>query len=51
MDTRVDAVLLHPVAGMVTLLLLLFVMFQAVFAWAKPAMELIAGFRCSAPCR
>ncbi len=43
--TRVDAVLLHPVAGMVALLLLLFVMFQAVFAWAKPAMDLIsAGF-------
>jgi ferrous iron transport protein B len=41
--TRVDAVLLHPVAGMVALLLLLFVMFQAVFAWAKPAMDLIAA--------
>ena len=43
--TRVDAVLLHPVWGMIALLLLLFVMFQAVFAWAQPAMELItAGF-------
>jgi ferrous iron transport protein B len=43
--TRVDAVLLHPVWGMVALLLLLFVMFQAVFAWAAPAMELITqGF-------
>ncbi|HRO00562.1 ferrous iron transporter B [Nitrobacter sp.] len=43
--TRVDAVLLHPVWGMVALLLLLFVMFQAVFAWAEPAMELISqGF-------
>lgn len=43
--TRVDAVLLHPVGGMVALLLLLFVMFQAVFAWAEPAMELISqGF-------
>jgi ferrous iron transport protein B len=43
--TRVDAVLLHPVWGMLALLLLLFVMFQAVFAWAAPAMELItAGF-------
>ncbi|MBN9042650.1 MAG: ferrous iron transporter B [Rhizobiales bacterium 62-47] len=41
--TRVDAVLLHPVAGMIALLLLLFVMFQAVFAWAKPAMDLIAA--------
>src|SRR3954468_17415088 len=42
---RVDAVLLHPVAGLVILLALLFVMFQAVFAWAKPLMDLIsAGF-------
>jgi ferrous iron transport protein B len=43
--TRVDAVLLHPVSGMIALLLLLFVMFQAVFAWAEPGMELITqGF-------
>jgi ferrous iron transport protein B len=43
--TRVDTVLLHPIWGMVALLLLLFVMFQAVFAWAEPAMELITqGF-------
>jgi len=42
---RVDAVLLHPVAGLLILLCLLFVMFQAVFAWAKPLMDLIqAGF-------
>ena len=42
---RVDAVLLHPVAGLAILLLLLFVMFQAVFAWAKPLMDAIsAGF-------
>src|SRR3954451_17559805 len=38
---RVDAVLLHPVAGLVILLALLFVMFQAVFAWAKPLMDVI----------
>ena len=37
----VDAVLLHPVAGLVILLVLLFVMFQAVFAWARPLMDLI----------
>ncbi|HVV42168.1 MAG TPA: ferrous iron transporter B [Nitrobacter sp.] len=43
--TRVDAVLLHPVWGMIVLLVLLFVMFQAVFAWAQPVMDLItAGF-------
>ena len=42
---RVDAVLLHPVAGLLILLGLLFVMFQAVFAWAQPFMDLIeAGF-------
>ncbi|MBI1217173.1 MAG: ferrous iron transporter B [Rhodobacteraceae bacterium] len=43
--TRIDAVLLHPVAGLVVLLALLFIMFQAVFTWAQPAMDLIsAGF-------
>ena len=43
MTGRVDAVLLHPVAGLLILLCLLFVMFQAVFAWAKPLMDLIAA--------
>ncbi len=42
---RIDDVLLHPVAGIVILLSLLFVMFQAVFTWSTPAMDLIeAGF-------
>jgi ferrous iron transport protein B len=36
---RIDSVLLHPVGGLVILLGLLFVMFQAVFAWATPAMD------------
>jgi len=40
---RVDAVLLHPVAGLLILLLLLFIMFQAVFAWARPLMDLISS--------
>jgi ferrous iron transport protein B len=45
MTGRVDGVLLHPVAGLLILLCLLFVMFQAVFAWAEPVMDLIeAGF-------
>jgi ferrous iron transport protein B len=45
LTSRADAVLLHPVAGLVVLLVLLFVMFQAVFAWATPAMDVIeAGF-------
>ncbi|MDR3467426.1 MAG: ferrous iron transporter B [Xanthobacteraceae bacterium] len=42
---RVDAVVLHPVAGLIVLAAILFVMFQAVFTWAQPVMELIqAGF-------
>lgn len=36
---RIDSVLLHPVAGLAILLGLLFVMFQAVFTWAGPAMD------------
>ena len=40
---RVDAVLLNPVAGLLILLALLFVMFQAVFAWAKPLMDAISS--------
>ena len=45
LTTRLDAVLLHPILGLVALLALLFVMFQAVFSWSKPLMDLIsAGF-------
>ena len=40
---RVDSVVLHPVFGLAILAAILFVMFQAVFAWAQPVMELIAG--------
>ncbi|MDB5416441.1 MAG: Ferrous iron transport protein [Rubritepida sp.] len=43
MTRRLDAVLLHPVAGLLILLTVLFLMFQAVFAWAEPAMQLIEG--------
>lgn len=39
---KADAIVLHPVAGLVILLAILFVMFQAVFAWAQPAMNVIA---------
>ena len=42
LTTRVDAVVLHPVAGLLILALILFVMFQAVFTWAQPAMELLS---------
>ncbi|HET9159346.1 MAG TPA: ferrous iron transporter B, partial [Caulobacteraceae bacterium] len=36
---KIDSVLLHPVAGLIILFALLFVMFQAVFTWAKPAQD------------
>jgi ferrous iron transport protein B len=42
---RLDGVLLHPVAGILILLAVLFLMFQAVFTGAQPVMDLItAGF-------
>jgi ferrous iron transport protein B len=45
LTTRLDAVLLHPVAGLICLFVILFVMFQAVFTWAQPLMNLISdGF-------
>jgi ferrous iron transport protein B len=40
---RIDAVVLHPVAGLLILAAILFVMFQAVFAWAQPLMELLSS--------
>lgn len=40
---RVDSVLLHPVWGVLILLLVLFVMFQAVYAWAAPIMDGLEG--------
>ena len=36
---KIDSVLLHPVAGLAILLGVLFLMFQAVFTWATPAMD------------
>ena len=42
---RVDRVVLHPVLGLVILLVILFLMFQAVFTWAQAPMDLIkSGF-------
>ena len=40
---RIDAVLTHRVAGPLLFALLLLVIFQAVFTWASPAMDLIEG--------
>ena len=45
LSARIDRVVLHPVIGPILLLLILFSMFQAVFAGAAPIMDLIsAGF-------
>ncbi|MGI4848006.1 MAG: ferrous iron transporter B [Janthinobacterium lividum] len=40
---RIDAVVLHPVAGYVILAAILFLIFQAVFSWAAAPMEFIKG--------
>lgn len=40
-DDRIDAVVLHPVWGMLLLAVTLFLMFQAVFSWAQWPMEWI----------
>ena len=45
MTNRIDKALLHPVAGLLILSAIMFVIFQAVFTWATPAADLIdAGF-------
>ncbi|WP_425349368.1 ferrous iron transporter B [Falsochrobactrum shanghaiense] len=45
LTNRIDQVLLHPAGGLIFLLVLLFFMFQAVFDWAQPVMDLIStGF-------
>ena len=38
---KLDGILLNPLAGTVILFAILFLMFQAVFTWATPVMELI----------
>jgi ferrous iron transport protein B len=40
---RVDNVVLHPVAGLIILVALMFVMFQAVFSWATPFADALEG--------
>lgn len=39
--TFLDRIFLHPVMGLITLAVMMFVVFQAVFAWAEPFMEAI----------
>jgi ferrous iron transport protein B len=40
-DDRLDRWLLHPVLGLVSLAVVMFLIFQAVYAWATPLMDLI----------
>ena len=40
---RVDAVLLHPLGGLLVLVVVMFLMFQAVFSWAAAPMDWIDG--------
>ncbi|GAB3106569.1 ferrous iron transporter B [Aestuariicella hydrocarbonica] len=40
---RLDRLVMHPVAGMALLFVVLLTVFQAVFAWATPAVDLIDG--------
>ncbi len=42
-DDRMDRILLHPVFGLLALGLVLFFMFQAVYAWATPFQDGISG--------
>ncbi|WP_370307370.1 ferrous iron transporter B [Sphingobium abikonense] len=43
LTAAVDRVALHPVAGLALLLALLFVMFQAVYAWSEAPIAMIEG--------
>jgi len=38
---KIDEIVLHPVAGPLLLLICLFLMFQALFSWARPVIDLI----------
>jgi ferrous iron transport protein B len=40
-DDALDRWLLHPVIGLLSLAVVMFLIFQAVYAWAKPLMDLI----------
>ncbi len=41
LDDAIDRWVLHPVLGLLTLAVVMFLMFQAVFSWAEPLMDLI----------
>lgn len=42
--SKLDDILIHPITGYLAFLFVMFVMFQAVFAWASAPMELIDSF-------
>ncbi len=42
-DDAIDRWVLHPVLGLGILAILMFMIFQAVFSWAQPIMDLIEG--------
>ena len=44
LDDRLDRWLLHPVWGLVILAAVMFLMFQAVFSWAGPLQDALAGW-------
>ncbi|WP_313809075.1 ferrous iron transporter B [Sphingobium sp.] len=48
LTSAVDRVALHPVAGLLLLLGLLFIMFQAVYAWSEAPIAMIEGFAATA---
>ena len=48
LTAAVDRVALHPVAGLFLLLALLFVMFQAVYAWSEAPIAMIEGLAAAA---
>jgi len=40
---RLDAVFLHPVAGPLIFVIVVIAVFQSIFSWAKPVMDLLQG--------
>jgi len=43
LTSRIDKIVLHPVTGLILLFAIMFVMFQAVYAWSGPAIDMIEG--------
>jgi ferrous iron transport protein B len=43
LDDAIDGVVLHPVLGLAVLAIVMFLIFQAVFSWAKPVQDAIGA--------